>query len=162
MTPHELTQIRTMISEAVTTAVKKEIALAVQPLQDQIQELQGVDKRHDTDLRKHSGAHKDLAKNVRESLDETKTVTLERVDAKLDDFRVEMLEAHKKMASTPAAAEGAKSAALLASTAAASAAVDTTQIRSNQDKQAHREAIRFYVLLVIVPAAVAIIDALRH
>ena len=93
---------------------------------------------------------------------EVKAATLESVNAKLDDFRVEMLEANKKLAQAPAAAESAKTAALQASTAAASAATDTAQIRSKQDDQAHRERIRFYVHLVAIPIIVAIIDALRH
>lgn len=126
--------------------LKTAIATAVQPLRDDIDLLKQVDRRH-------SGAHKDLSTNVRQSLVDiqvAKEATIATVDQKLDAFRSEMRAERAAIVKAPEAAEAAQKAAIQASTSAAAVSFDTAQIRSKQEDNAHNDRIRFWVTLIPV------------
>lgn len=60
LTQNEMATMRTMIVEAV----RSEITLVVQPLQDDIDVLKREARSREEDARKNSGAYKDLAKDA--------------------------------------------------------------------------------------------------
>lgn len=150
-----------LLRKTVATTVKQELAgvearfgQSVSDVWDAIRRLEKVDERTDEDLRKHSGAHRDLSTNVRRSLDEVKVTTLESVDAKLDAFRAEMRAERAELVKAP-------EAAMQASKSAASAALDTEQIRSKQLAEAHDQRVRFWTTIIpVIAAAVASIAKL--
>lgn len=144
----DLALVTRIASEAATKAAR-DIA---QKQQEEIDQLKKVDTRHDERLGSHSGTHRDLAANVRKSQE----ATIASVDMKLDAFRAEMRAEFASLARAPEAAEGAKTAALQAFTSAASASVDTEQIRSKQLAEAHDQRIRFWATIIpVIAAAVA-------
>ncbi len=69
--PEDRAEIALIVKRAIDAAIPN----AVQPLQDQVDRLKGTDERHDERLRTHSGTHRDIASNVRKSVDEVKETT---------------------------------------------------------------------------------------
>lgn len=145
-----------LVTKIATEAAAKAARDIAQRQQEEIDALKKVDTRHDERLGHHSGTHKDLAANVRKSLSDVQEATITSVDAKLDAFRAEVRAELASLARAPDAADGAKKAALQASTSAASVSFDTSQIRSKQAAEAHDQRVRFWVTIIpVIGAAVA-------
>lgn len=135
---------KTPLEQAVDAAVER----ATTDLRRQIRELQGVDVRVEQRLAGHSGAHRDLATNVRASLSEVREATntdllsasnhlastIEDLSASTNaklahlNAKVELLEKMPAqvtaLAHVPALASASTSAAIDAKTAAGSAKLD--------------------------------------
>ena len=145
-----------LVTRIASDAAAKAVRDVAQKQQEEIDQLKKVDTRHDERLGSHSGTHKDIAASVRKTLSDAHEATIASVDVKLDAFRAEMRAELASLARTPEAADGAKKAALQAFTSAASASVDTEQIRSKQLAEAHDQRIRFWATIIpVIAAAVA-------
>ena len=144
------------IDEAVERAIDKVVARVVQPVVDDVSILKKVDQRHDERLTGHSDTHRNLAEDVKAKLAAGREATTADVARMLTEFRAELK-------STPAAAVGALTAANNASQHAASAAIDTEQIRSKQRSEAHSARIKFWITIIpVVATAIAtIVQAFR-
>lgn len=152
MTPAELLQIKALIKDAV--------AAAEQRVQDELAGLRHNDTRHDTDLRKHSGTHKDLAASVRQSLSEVKeatnndllratTVVGTELGEQLAAFRVEMKEEIAKAAKNAAMAATAAGAARGATTDLAVAQIGR---KEDEKRKARWQAIAAFVGFALATA----------
>jgi hypothetical protein len=115
MTNEDLAKMRLLISTEVARAVKQ----VTQDLRTDIDALRAVDTRHDEAVRRHSGAHKDLAESVRQSSQEIRVTVGEQILAaqSITNDRLEAfdkrIDALEKGAMARAATAGAATSALV-------------------------------------------------
>lgn len=163
LSPEDKAWLSTMINTTVNTVVKREIPLAVQPLQDQIDRLEGVDKRHDERLRTHSGTHRDIALNVRKSITEVKETTnadllaaTHHLSSEIETYRKEMNDklafVHDKVNDVQTQVAALKTVPAQA-TASANAAIDTkTEVQKGNNASRNRgiAAIVAFVIIQLI------------
>jgi hypothetical protein len=143
--------------------IRKIVASTVQPLRDELDALQNVDRRHDERLRTHSGTHREIVANVRRSEDEIKTATNEsllaaqrHMGASLEDFRAEVRRELLELAKVPEATKGAEAAAVAGAHAAQAAQHATTDLAVAQlqtsaasKREARLRTFGLFIALVI-------------
>lgn len=138
---------------AVREAMAQERELALGPIKQEIVTLRETDRRH-------SGTHAGLTEELRKSKPEIEEAVMRRVEGKLDALRAEMRTAPADAAQGKNAAVAALQASNNATQAAASAALDTAQIRSKQDDQARMAWVRMFLTVTVTPVLVAIVAAI--
>lgn len=150
LSPSDIEQIRRIIAAEVATAV----AIAVQPLREDVDVLRKVDRRHDARLASHSGAHKDIIADVKRTTGELAVSTQEQLVAvqttmaqSLDEIRREMKSG--ALSSAPAAARAAETAATAAKDATTDLAIAHATREGKSKREARLRTFGLFIALVI-------------